>query len=316
MPTPAWSKLLSPAMTPNPDGEPTGEPGGELGDEFTGQAFIRYRQRLTTAVAFLRQRLPFIPEIVIQLGTGLGGFADSIEAVSSLSYDAIPGWPRATVVGHHGNLILAKIHGRNVAILQGRFHYYEGYAARVVALPLRVLSLLGAKTFIVTNASGGLNPAFAPGTIMLVRDHLYFLPDNPLRGPHAPEWGLRFPDLSTVYSQELRHIAQRAAAAAGLEPLPEGVYACVAGPSLETPAETRWLRGSGADVVGMSSVPETLVACQAEMFVLALSVVSNVNDPDNFQPILIEDIVATGEKAGEKLRRLILEIIRRLPEVA
>ncbi|HBT97353.1 MAG TPA: purine-nucleoside phosphorylase [Desulfobulbaceae bacterium] len=295
-------------MTSNPDNEAVGAPDGE--------GFSRYRQRVTEAAAFLRKQQPFAPEIVIQLGTGLGGFADGVEAICRLSYDSIPGWPPTTVAGHHGNLILAKIHGRKAAVLQGRFHYYEGYSARLVALPLRVLSLLGAKTFIVTNASGGLNPRLAAGGIMLVRDHLYFLPDNPLRGPHVPEWGRRFPDLSAVYCQELRDIAQRAAENINLGQLSEGVYACVAGPSLETPAETRWLCGGGADAVGMSSVPETLVACQAGMRVLALSVVSNINDPDNFQPILIEDIVAASEQAGEMLGKLLLEIVKRLPETA
>jgi purine-nucleoside phosphorylase len=183
-----------------------------------------------------------------------------------------------------------------------------------VALPLRVLSLLGARTFIVTTAAGGLNLALAPGAIMLARDHLYFLPDNPLRGPHNEESGPRFPDLSSAYAPRLRAIAQRAAAAVGLGPLAEGVYACVAGPSLETAAETRWLRQNGADAVGMSSVPEILVARQAGMDVLALSVISNINDPDNFQPILIEDIVAASERAADKLRRLLLEIIKHLTE--
>jgi len=281
-----------------------------------GEDFARYRQRVATAVEFLRARLPLAPEIVIQLGTGLGGFAEQTETVCRLPYDAIPGLPPTTVAGHQGNLILAKIHGKIVAILQGRFHYYEGYAARLVALPLRVLSLLGATTFIVTNAAGGLNPAFEPGAIMPVRDHLYFLPDNPLRGPYFEEWGPRFPDLSAVYAPELRATAQRAAVATGIGPLSEGVYACVAGPSLETPAETRWLRQSGADAVGMSSVPEILVARQARMRVLALSVISNINDPDNFQPILIEDIIAASERTADKLRRLLLEIINRLAEAA
>ncbi|MDR0478094.1 MAG: purine-nucleoside phosphorylase [Desulfobulbaceae bacterium] len=280
------------------------------------EIFADYRARVVAAVEFLRQRLPFTPEIVIQLGTGLGAFAEQsgAEAVCSLPYNAIPGLPPTTVTGHQGQLILTKIHGKSVAILRGRFHYYEGYAARLVALPLRLLSLLGAKTFIVTNAAGGLNLAFQPGAIMLVRDHLYFLPDNPLRGPHIKEWGARFPDLSAVYTPELRAIAQRAAVAAGIAPLPEGVYACVAGPSLETPAETRWLRQSGADAVGMSSVPEILVACQAGMRVLALSVISNINDPDNFQPILIEDIIAASERAADKLRLLLLGIVNSLAE--
>ena len=286
-------------------------PSHHDGEPYDDAAFAHYRQQVAAAVDFLCQRLPVTPEIIIQLGTGLGAFAEQAEAevLCRLPYNAIPGLPPTTVAGHQGNLILTKIYGKNVAILQGRFHYYEGYAARLVALPLRVLSLLGAKTFIVTNAAGGLNLALAPGAIMLVRDHLYFLPDNPLRGLHSEEWGPRFPDLSAVYAAELRGIAQQAATTAGLGPLAEGVYACVAGPSLETPAETRWLRQSGADAVGMSSVPEILVACQAGMRILALSVISNINDPDNFQPVLIEDIVAAGEQAAGKLRRLLLGIV-------
>ncbi|MDR3090229.1 MAG: purine-nucleoside phosphorylase [Desulfobulbaceae bacterium] len=276
------------------------------------EPFHRYQSQVAAALVFLKTRLPFTPEIVIQLGTGLGGFAASVEALLRLPYGEIPGFPQTTVASHHGNLVAANLRGKNIVILQGRFHFYEGYATREVALPVRVLSLLGAKTLIITNASGGLNPQLQPGAIMLVRDHLFLLGDNPLRGPHVEAWGPRFPDMSEVYSKKLRDIAQYAAKRADLAALPEGVYACVAGPSLETPAETRWLRQSGADAVGMSSAPEAIVARQAGMRILALSVISNVNDPDNFQPILIEDIVAAGEQAGEKLRRLIFATVELL----
>ncbi|MFH2123832.1 MAG: purine-nucleoside phosphorylase [Pseudomonadota bacterium] len=272
----------------------------------------RYIQQVEECVVFLRERLPFIPSLVIQLGTGLGGLAAQVETTVTLPYHEIPNFPCSTVSSHQGNLIVGHLHGTPVVILQGRVHCYEGYSSKEVAFPIRVLSLLGVRTLILTNAAGGLNPAFAPGSIMVFRDHLNLLGDNPLRGPNVEAWGPRFPDFSIPYDPELIKIALESAKTCALDKVVTGVYACIPGPSLETPAETRWLRGCGADGVGMSSIPEIIVARHAGMEVLGLSVISNVNDPDKMQPIILEEIIAAAAMVEPQLERLIIEIIRRI----
>lgn len=272
----------------------------------------RYVANVNECVAHLRDALPFLPRTVIQLGTGLGDFVSRIDARCVIAYSDIPHFPVSTVESHWGNLVLGYLGKEPVAALQGRFHYYEGYSTREVTFPIRVLSLLGAKRLLLTNAAGGLNPLFAPGSIMVIRDHLNFLGENPLRGPNVDEWGPRFPDLSTPYHPGLIKTAFDAATSCGLKNVVSGVYVCIPGPSLETPAETRWLRECGADAVGMSSVPEVIVARHAGMEVLGLSVVANVNDPDNFQPILLEEILETAARVTPQLQQLIVEITARL----
>ncbi len=271
-----------------------------------------YQQHVEEAVAFLRQQVPARPEILIQLGTGLGCLADAMEDRHTIAYTDIPHFPEATVSSHAGNLVFGRLGGRFVALLQGRFHYYEGYSTKEVAFPVRVLSLLGARTAIITNAAGGLNPEYAPGTIMVFSDHLYLLPENPLRGSNVDAWGERFPDFSRPYDPRLRDLAIRTAIDLGFDEISTGTYVCIPGPSLETPAETRYLRMIGADAVGMSSLPEVLVAIHGGMRVLGLSVVANVNDPDNFTPIILEDIIAVAGRAEPRLQQLLLEI---LPEI-
>lgn len=270
-----------------------------------------YLRKVNECVAFLEAHLPFSPDVVIQLGTGLGHFGDRIKSERTLSYSEIPHFPQSTVRSHSGNLIWGHLGKQKVAILQGRFHFYEGYSTKEVSFPIRVLSLLGAKQLILTNAAGGLNPLFPAGSIMILRDHLNFLGENPLRGPNIDSWGPRFPDFSVPYHPGLIKIALDSASHCKIKNVISGVYVCIPGPSLETPAETRWLRDCGADAVGMSSVPEIIVAKHAGMDVLALSVISNINDPDNFEPILLEDIIATAEAMEPKLEQLILEIIAR-----
>ncbi|MCF6187121.1 MAG: purine-nucleoside phosphorylase [Desulfobulbaceae bacterium] len=271
-----------------------------------------YRQQVEEAVDFLRSRLSAQPEILIQLGTGLGALADSMEEACVIPYGEIPHFPQSTVTSHAGNLVIGYLAGKSVALLQGRFHYYEGYATREVAFPVRVLSLLGVQTAIITNASGGLNPQYSPGTIMIMQDHLYLLPENPLRGPNVDEWGPRFPDLSQPYDETLLNLTLDTAVELGLDEVTSGTYVCIPGPSLETPAETRYLRMIGADAVGMSSLPEILVAIHGGLRVLGLSVVANVNDPDNFEPILLEDIVAAAERAEPRLQQLLQELLRKI----
>lgn len=274
----------------------------------------QYRNNVEACVAYLRDRLPFNPRTILQLGTGLGSLAERVDPALVIPYAQIPHFPQATVASHQGNLIFGHLNDHPVAVLQGRFHFYEGYSTQEVAFPIRVLSLLGAKTLLLTNAAGGLNPLFTPGSIMVIRDHLNFLGENPLRGPNVDTWGPRFPDLSIPYDPALIRIALDSAHHCGLKNVITGVYVCIPGPSLETPAETRWLRDCGADAVGMSSIPEVLVALHAGLQVLGISVVSNVNDPDNFQPIILEDIIDTAGRVAPQLERLILEIIRRIQE--
>lgn len=271
-----------------------------------------YRLQVEESVAFLKAKFPFTPKTILSLGTGLGDVADRVEATAVIPYSEIPHFPQSTVESHKGNLILGRLEGHPVAALQGRFHYYEGYSTKEVAFPIRVLSLLGAKTLLLTNAAGGLNPLFAPGSIMVIRDHLNFLGENPLRGRNVDNWGPRFPDLSCPYDPQLIKTALDSAQHCGLKNVITGVYVCIPGPSLETPAETRWLRDCGADAVGMSSVPEVLVALHGGLAVLGLSVVSNVNNPDNFHPITIEDIIATASEVTPQLERLILEVVKRM----
>ena len=271
-----------------------------------------HKEQVEEAVAFLQSRLPIIPEILIQLGTGLGNLVEAMDNSISIPYEEIPGFPHSTVTSHAGNLVCGTLAGKPCAILQGRFHYYEGYSAREVGFPVRVLSLLGVRTAIITNASGGLKTTWQAGTIMILNDHINQLPDNPLRGSNIDAWGPRFPDLSEPYDPALRKLARKAARKLKFPDMIEGTYVCIPGPSLETPAETRMLKQCGADAVGMSSVPEVITALHGGLRVLGLSVVANINDPDDFTPILLEDIVEAANQAEPILQKMILEIVQEL----
>ncbi len=271
-----------------------------------------YREQVHETVTFLEQQLPGVPDIVLILGTGLGVLADSLEHSVHLDYADIPHFPRATVTSHAGRLVFGELAGKQVAVLQGRFHYYEGYSTRQITFPLRVLALMGARFLLVSNAAGGLDPSYAPGTLMVIKDHLNFIPENPLRGTNIEEWGPRFPDLSQAYDLDLQKLAHRCGKELGLHQLASGVYVAIAGPSLETPAETRYLRNCGADAVGMSTVPEVIVAVHAGLRILGIAMVANVNDPDNFQPIRIDDILAAAKRAEADFVRLLIEVIRRM----
>lgn len=271
-----------------------------------------YRVRVEEAATFLRRWLPAPPELVVSLGTGLGGLAAALEGRCEIAFADIPGFPLATAPGHEGNLVAGRVGGRFVMLLQGRFHCYEGYSAREVALPIRVAALLGAHGAVITNTAGGLNPEFVPGDLMVLRDHINLLGDNPLRGPNIDDWGPRFPDLSRPYAQQWQELAMERVRRLGLPPLKQGVYVCIPGPSLETPTETRFLRAAGADAVGMSSIPEVIVALHAGMRVLGLSVIGNVNDPERMRPILLEEILAGAREAEPRLQALIAAVIEDL----
>ena len=268
-----------------------------------------YKYKVDETVSFLKEKMKRTPSVVIILGTGLGGLIDSIEIDTLLPYEQIPNFPRSTVEGHQGNLIFGRLKGKDVAVLQGRFHFYEGYSTRELTFPLRTLSLLGAETLVVTNAAGGLDTSFSPGTIMVIRDHLNFIGENPLRGENVDSWGPRFPDLSEPYDKKLIAVTLQCAEKLHMTNVTTGVYAAIPGPSLETPAETRFLRLAGADAVGMSSVPEVIVAKHAGMQVLGLSAVANVNDPDNFVPILLDDIIKAAREIEPNLQELIKEVL-------
>lgn len=271
-----------------------------------------YREKVERAVAFLEEQTDFIPDIIIVLGTGLGGLAEAVDVHLSFDYEAIPGFPKSTVQSHAGRLILGMLSGKRVAVLQGRFHYYEGYSTKEITLPVRVLSLLGARFLLVSNASGGLDTSFAPGTLMVIQDHINFIPDNPLRGVNIDDWGVRFPDLSKAYDVSLQQLVLDYAKEEKINKVRQGVYVAIPGPSLETPAETRYLRRCGADAVGMSTVPEVIVGVHGGLRVLGIAMVSNVNDPDDFKPILIEEILAEAEKAEKEFIRLMLGVIGKL----
>lgn len=275
-------------------------------------ADISYRSQVEQAASFIKNICPDMPATAIQLGTGLGDLSARLELEHEIVYEDIPWFPKSTVESHRGALLIGRLNGCRILILSGRFHYYEGYSTREITLPIRTLQLLGISNLIITNAAGGLNPLFLPGTIMIISDHLNFLGENPLRGQNVEDWGPRFPDFSEPYGPDLIKMALDSADHGKIDRVVTGTYVCIPGPSLETPAETRWLRQCGADAVGMSSVPEVIVARHGSMRVLGLSLISNVNDPDNFQPIVLEDIIAEGRRASVRLEKLIGEFINRL----
>jgi purine-nucleoside phosphorylase len=268
--------------------------------------FETHKKNVQESVSFLKRHLARLPEVICVLGTGLGELADHIEKEHIFPYDSIPHFPQPTVTSHTGNLIFGYLGDKYIAALQGRVHFYEGYSAREVAFPIRVLSLLGAEILLVSNASGGLNSRFSPGTVMIIKDHLNFIPDNPLRGPNEESWGTRFPDCSRVYDPDLIQAALSSAYELNLNNIETGTYVAVPGPSLETPSETRFLRSCGADAVGMSTVPEVIIGVHAGLKVLGLSLVANVNDPDNQEPILLEDVLHQVEKSKDTFRQLVL----------
>ena len=248
-----------------------------------------YQEQVAECVRFIAPRLTAPPEWGIILGTGQGDWAARLEGGSGLAYRELPHFPPATSPSHAGRLSWGHLSGKPVMLCQGRFHAYEGYSLRQVTFPVRVLASLGVKTLIVTNAAGGLNPLFKAGDLMLICDHINLMGDNPLVGENIDAWGPRFPDLSQVYDRGLREKTAAVARRLGIG-LGQGVYVAVKGPSLETPAETRFLRQIGADAVGMSTVPEVITAVHAGLRVLGISVLSNLNLPDAMAPIAIEAI--------------------------
>ena len=269
-------------------------------------------KQVEEAAAYIRDRGPLQPLAGLLTGTGLGDCAEAIDVHQVLDYDAIPYFPRSTVASHRGRLLLGRLQDRPVAAFQGRFHLYEGYSPREVTFPVRVLQRLGARFLLVTNAAGGLNPNHRAGDIMLIADHINLTGENPLVGPNDPDWGLRFPDMSRVYDPELMARAGTIARELGL-PLASGVYAGLKGPSLETPAELRFLRTIGADAVGLSTVQEVIAAVHAGLRILGLSVITNIADPDAPAPATVEDIIAVADQTAPRLKQLMIAILEQLP---
>jgi purine-nucleoside phosphorylase len=260
----------------------------------------------------VRKRTAITPGVGIILGTGLGGLAQQIDVEASIPYEEIPGFPLSTVETHAGRLLFGRLGTRPVVAMQGRFHRYEGYGLAEVTFPVRVLHALGVRTLVVSNACGGMNPLWAPGDLVLLSDHINLLGDNPLVGSNDERLGPRFPDMSAPYDPELRALARAAALELGVV-LREGVYVAVPGPSLETRAEYRMLRAMGADVVGMSTVPEVIVANHAGMRALGISIITDQCLPDALEPADISRIIATAGRAEPSLTRLIRALVERLP---
>ncbi|MBI4519789.1 MAG: purine-nucleoside phosphorylase [Gemmatimonadetes bacterium] len=267
--------------------------------------------RLPEALAAVRAHTDMVPGLAIILGTGLGRLAQEIEDAVSVPYQEIPHFPLSTVESHSGRLIFGVLEGRRVVAMQGRFHRYEGYTLQEVTFPVRVLKLLGAEVLMVSNACGGMNPLWSPGDLVLLDDHINLLGDNPLIGPNLAELGPRFPDLSEPYDRELQRLAEEAALAERIV-LRRGVYVAVTGPNLETRAEYRMLRALGADVVGMSTVPEVIVARHMAMRVLGISIITDACLPDALEPASVEKIIATAMSAEPKLTALIRAVVRRM----
>ena len=265
--------------------------------------------RLREAVAAVRGAGGAPPRVGIVLGTGLGGLADAIEADVSIAYEDLPHFPVSTVESHHGNLLLGALEGVPVVAMQGRFHRYEGYTFGQIAFPIRVMRLLGADTLIVSAACGGLNPLWGPGDLVLLDDHINFMGDGPLTGPNLDELGPRFPDMSAPYDPGLQEAAAAVAMAEGMA-LRRGVSVAGTGAQLETRAEYRMLRAMGADVVGMSTVPEVIAARHMGMSVLAIAVVTDQCLPDALEEADVPTIIATAQAAGPRLARLVRGVLR------
>ena len=266
---------------------------------------------IDAALRAVRTRTKLVPDVAIILGTGLGGLAEEVRVEARIPYGEIPGFPLSTVESHAGQLLVGSLAGKRVVAMQGRFHRYEGYTSQQIGFPVRVLHALGANTLVVSNACGGMHPLWNPGDLMLIADHINLLGDNPLVGPNDDRLGPRFPDMSEAYDSGLRALARGVALERGIT-LREGVYVAVSGPNLETRAEYRMLRAIGADVVGMSTVPEVITAVHLGMKVLGVSVITDQCLPDALAPTSVEQIIAVARAAEPALTALVGGVLERL----
>jgi purine-nucleoside phosphorylase len=272
----------------------------------------KFRSKRNEATSYIRNRInDFKPEYLVILGTGLGQLTEEVEFLTSIDYDDIPHFPVSTVESHHGRLLFGHLAGKPVIAMQGRFHFYEGYSMQLIVFPVRVARALGVQTLIVSNACGGLNPNFTRGDIMLINDHINFLADNPLIGPNDNELGSRFPDMSEPYTKCLIETAETVALDLSIK-MHEGVYLAVSGPMLETKAEYRYMRQLGADVVGMSTVPEVIAAVHMGLQVLGISVITDECLPDALKPVRLDDVLEAAALAEPKLTQIIKGVLERL----
>ncbi len=267
--------------------------------------------RVEETVAYIYAKTQYKPETAIVLGSGLGQLGEKLEQVTVIPYEELPHWKSSTAPGHSGRLLFGLLGGKSVVCMQGRLHYYEGYTMEEVTYPVRVMARLGVKNLLLSNAAGGINTEFAPGDLMLITDHINFLGRNPLIGPNEADFGVRFCDMSYAYHPELRRIALDAAKELG-QKLQQGVYVATTGPSYETPAEIRMFRLWGASAVGMSTVPEVIVANHCGMRVLGISCITNMAAGVLDQPLTEEEVLETGEKSGAAFQALMTRIVEKL----
>jgi len=275
---------------------------------------MELRDEIKEAVSAIRKRTTAKPSIGIILGTGLGGLVNEIAAEAVLDYEEIPHFPLSTVESHHGKLIFGKLGGKDVVAMQGRFHFYEGYTMRQVTFPVRVMGSamgLGIRTLITSNAVGGMNRSFRKGDLMVISDHINLQGDNPLIGPNDDELGPRFPDMSEPYSKKLVALAEKSARRMKIK-IRKGVLVAVQGPNLETRAEYRFLRTIGADAVGMSTVPEVIVAVHMGMNVLSFSIITDECFPETLKPVTVREVIEVANKAEPKLTRIMKEVVKRI----
>jgi purine-nucleoside phosphorylase len=268
-------------------------------------------ERAEHAARVINSRTSETPRVAIVLGSGLGGFADDFEDAVGIPYEDIPGFARSTAEGHAGRLVVGKVDQVPVVAMQGRVHYYEGYSLEQVTFPIRVFKLLGIKTLILTNAAGGVNVQLSQGALMVLSDHLNLMGDNPLRGTNDTRFGPRFPDMTTVYSPELQEMVVEEAKGLNVE-IRRGIYAALAGPSYETPAEIHLMRNIGADAVGMSTVPEAIVARQMDIEVLGISCITNMAAGISDEPINHEEVMATGDRVRATFTELLRKVVGRV----
>lgn len=268
-------------------------------------------KQVEETVAYIRTKTDYQPEIAIVLGSGLGQLADRMEKVQSISYEELPHWKSSTAPGHNGRLLFGMLAGKSVVCMQGRLHYYEGYSMEEITYPVRVMAKLGIKDLLLSNAAGGINTDFIPGQLMLITDHINFLGRNPLMGTNEADFGVRFCDMSYAYHPELRSIALKAAEELG-QHLAQGVYVATTGPSYETPAEIRMFRLWGASAVGMSTVPEVIVANHCGLRVLGISCITNMAAGVLNQPLTEEEVLETGTRSGIEFQALMMRIVEKL----
>ncbi len=270
-----------------------------------------YVENVKEAAKFVESKMVRIPKVAIVLGSGLNGIKDAVEVSSKVKYEDIPNFPVSTAPGHAGEMIFGKWNGVDVVLMNGRFHYYEGYSMKEITMPIRVFQLLGVQYLFLTNAAGGLNHSFEPGHPMIIVDHINFMGDNPLIGKNVDEWGVRFPDMSHAYNPELIKLAEESCKELGIEYY-KGVYIAFTGPNFETPAELKMARYFGADAVGMSTVPEVIVANHGGLKVLGISSITDRAIPEGLEPLTAEEVIEVAERTGKQIARIFENVLNKI----